>query len=72
MWKRKYRELSPILYQRSSMELGLVAVVATQLWHHTFIDPTLANLPDWRMLSGLASDEHDLEFAQRIPETVAC
>ena len=72
LWKRKYRELSPILYQRSSMELGLVAVVATQLWHHTFIDPTLANLPDWRMLSGLASDEHDLEFAQRIPETVAC
>jgi asparagine synthase (glutamine-hydrolysing) len=72
LWKRKYRELSPILYQRSSMELGLVAVVATQLWHHTFIDPTLANLPDWRMLSGLASDERDLEFAQRIPETVAC
>ena len=26
LWKRKYRELSPLLYQRSSMELGLVAV----------------------------------------------
>lgn len=28
---------------RSSIELGLVAVVATQLWHHLFIDDTLAD-----------------------------
>lgn len=71
LWKRKYRELSPLLYQRSSTELGLVAVVATQLWHHTFIDPTLASLPDWRSLAGLATDEHDLGFAERVPEAVA-
>ena len=56
-----------MLYQRSSMELGLVAVLATQLWHHTFIDPTLANLPDWRTLSGLSSDERDLDFARARP-----
>ena len=71
LWKHKYRELSPLLYQRSSMELGLVAVVATQLWHHTFIDPTLANLPDWRSHSGIASDDRDLGFAERVTETVA-
>ena len=53
------------------MELGLVAVLATQLWHHTFIDPTLANLPDWRSHSGVASDDRDLGFAERVTETVA-
>jgi asparagine synthase (glutamine-hydrolysing) len=71
LWRTKYRELSPFLYQRSSMELGLVAVLATQLWHHTFIDPTLANLPDWRSLSGLSSDDRDLDFAERMPESMA-
>jgi hypothetical protein len=25
--------------------MGLVGVLATQLWHHTFIDPHLADLP---------------------------
>ncbi|MGF1578754.1 MAG: asparagine synthase (glutamine-hydrolyzing) [Gemmataceae bacterium] len=37
-------------YPRTSLEMGLVAVVATQLWHHSFIDPTLADLPDWKTL----------------------
>ena len=27
------------------VEMGLVGVVATQLWHHTFIDGSLADLP---------------------------
>lgn len=52
-WKRDFTRLSGALYQRSSMELGLVAVLATQLWHHTFIDSSLADLPDWRDLAGL-------------------
>lgn len=30
---------------RSSVELGLVGVLATQLWHHTFIDGSLCDLP---------------------------
>jgi hypothetical protein len=25
--------------------MGLVGVLATQLWHHTYIDPGLADLP---------------------------
>jgi asparagine synthase (glutamine-hydrolysing) len=36
--------------------MGLVAVVATQLWHHTFIDPSLADLPDWKTVAS-----HQLE-----------
>jgi asparagine synthase (glutamine-hydrolysing) len=30
--------------QKASVELGLVAVVSTQLWHHLFIDDSLAEL----------------------------
>jgi asparagine synthase (glutamine-hydrolysing) len=30
---------------RLSVEMGLVAVVATQLWHHLFIDGSLSDLP---------------------------
>ena len=33
--------------QRTMVEMGLVGVVATQLWHHTYIDGTLAELPAW-------------------------
>ena len=31
--------------QRVSLEMGLVGVVTTQLWHHTFLDGSLADLP---------------------------
>ena len=31
--------------QRSSVELGLVGVITTQLWHHIFIDSSLADIP---------------------------
>jgi asparagine synthase (glutamine-hydrolysing) len=31
--------------QRASVEMGLAGVVTTQLWHHTFIDGSLAELP---------------------------
>ena len=31
--------------QRVSIEMGLVGVLSTQLWHHTFIDGSLADLP---------------------------
>ncbi len=32
---------------RLSVELGLTAVVATQLWHHLFMGGELAELPTW-------------------------
>jgi asparagine synthase (glutamine-hydrolysing) len=44
--------LRPGSYRRTGVELGLVGVLATQLWHHTFVDPTLADLPGWQ---GVAS-----------------
>jgi len=48
-WRQTYKELSPYASQRTSIEMGLVGVLATQLWHHTFIDSSLADLPacDW-------------------------
>src|SRR2546423_822889 len=32
-------------YARMAIEMGLVGVVATQIWHHTYIDGMLADLP---------------------------
>ncbi|RUP09037.1 asparagine synthase (glutamine-hydrolyzing) [Hyphomicrobium sp.] len=71
-WRGKYQDLSPWGYQRQSGELGLVAVLATQLWHQTYIDPTLANLPDWKTIAGVTPERRDLDFAERVPESVAC
>lgn len=42
-WRKHFRTLWPL--QRISVEMGLVGVLATQLWHHTFIDSNLADLP---------------------------
>jgi asparagine synthase (glutamine-hydrolysing) len=50
-WKNNFRNLKAGSFHRTSVEMGLVAVVATQLWHHTFIDASLADLPDWTTIS---------------------
>jgi asparagine synthase (glutamine-hydrolysing) len=50
-WIQNFRSLRAGSYHRTSIEMGLVAVVATQLWHHTFIDASLADLPDWRTVA---------------------
>ncbi|HZY83681.1 MAG TPA: asparagine synthase C-terminal domain-containing protein, partial [Gemmataceae bacterium] len=44
-WRQAFRGLWKHGAQRTSVEMGLVGVLATQLWHQTFIDPTLADLP---------------------------
>ncbi|MFZ4768331.1 MAG: asparagine synthase (glutamine-hydrolyzing), partial [Roseimicrobium sp.] len=44
-WRKAYRQLRVGSLPRLSVEMGLAAVVATQLWHHTFIEGTLADLP---------------------------
>jgi len=44
-WRKAFRKWRPGSLPRLSLELGLAAVVATQLWHHTFIDGSLADLP---------------------------
>jgi asparagine synthase (glutamine-hydrolysing) len=44
-WRQAFRAMRAGSLPRTMVELGLVGVVATQLWHHLFIDPTLADLP---------------------------
>ncbi len=44
-WRNAFRNLHRWTPQRTSIEMGLVGVLATQLWHHTFIDGSLADLP---------------------------
>src|SRR5262249_46498844 len=34
-WRQAFRQMGPRSLQRTSIEMGLVGVVATQLWHHT-------------------------------------
>ena len=42
---RRFKQMRQRSNQRTMIEMGLVGVVATQLWHHTFIDGSLADLP---------------------------
>jgi asparagine synthase (glutamine-hydrolysing) len=44
-WRHAFRQLRLGSPERLSVEMGLVAVVATQLWHHLFIRPELAEIP---------------------------
>jgi asparagine synthase (glutamine-hydrolysing) len=44
-WQQASRQMRPGANQRTMVEMGLVGVVATQLWHHTYIDGSLADLP---------------------------
>ena len=45
-WRDKVRNGQLKRTEKSSIELGLMAVVSTQLWHHLFIDGSLADLSD--------------------------
>ena len=40
-WRREFRNLRPGSVPRTSIEMGLVGVTATQLWHHTYIEPLI-------------------------------
>jgi asparagine synthase (glutamine-hydrolysing) len=44
-WRQGFRGLRANSGQRLSIEMGLVGVVSTQLWHHTYIESSLADLP---------------------------
>jgi asparagine synthase (glutamine-hydrolysing) len=46
-WRRAFRKMPTGSLQRLSVEMGLVAVVATQLWHHLFIRQELAEVSAW-------------------------
>lgn len=53
-WRQAFRGMRKSSKQRISVEMGLVGVIATQLWHQTFIDPSLADLPH-RAACGVAN-----------------
>jgi asparagine synthase (glutamine-hydrolysing) len=44
-WRKAFRNLGAGSLSRISVEMGLVGVLSTQLWHHTFVDGALADLP---------------------------
>ncbi|HST29800.1 MAG TPA: asparagine synthase (glutamine-hydrolyzing) [Chthoniobacterales bacterium] len=46
-WRRDFRTLRAGSLPRLSVEAGLAAVIATQLWHHLFMGGGLADLPEW-------------------------
>lgn len=47
-WRKAFATLRAGSVPRLSVEMGLAAVVATQLWHHTFIEAGLCSLPAWQ------------------------
>jgi asparagine synthase (glutamine-hydrolysing) len=57
-WRDAYRHMRAGSPQRTMIEMGLVGVISTQLWHHTYIDGSLADLPTAvdHGLSGLSSE----------------
>jgi asparagine synthase (glutamine-hydrolysing) len=44
-WRSGFRKLREGGLARVSVEMGLVGVLATQLWHHLFLDSSLCELP---------------------------
>jgi asparagine synthase (glutamine-hydrolysing) len=44
-WRQRFKAMRPGSMPRISVEMGLVGVLATQLWHQTFIDGSLADVP---------------------------
>ncbi|MBI3467780.1 MAG: asparagine synthase (glutamine-hydrolyzing) [Planctomycetes bacterium] len=44
----QYPRLSQFSLRKLAVEMGLINVIATQIWHHTFIDGSLVELPHWR------------------------
>jgi asparagine synthase (glutamine-hydrolysing) len=46
-WRKEFRKLRAHSLPRLSIEMGLTAVVATQLWHHQFMGGGLADMPEW-------------------------
>jgi asparagine synthase (glutamine-hydrolysing) len=51
-WRRRIETNTVGARQRTIVELGMVGVVASQLWYQTFIDPGLADVPGARRRSG--------------------
>jgi asparagine synthase (glutamine-hydrolysing) len=44
-WGQAFRNMRSGSFRRTLIEMGLVGVVASQLWYHIYIDSSLADLP---------------------------
>jgi asparagine synthase (glutamine-hydrolysing) len=44
-WRQSLHQMRAGSGPRASIEMGLAGVVTTQLWHHTFLDGNLADVP---------------------------
>jgi asparagine synthase (glutamine-hydrolysing) len=56
-WRQAFRTMRTGSPARATLEMGLVGVIATQLWHQTFIDSSLADVPSevrspWSVVRG--------------------
>lgn len=56
-WRNDFRKMRAGSLPRLSVEMGLMAVVATQLWHHLFMGGGLADLPEWSAIATPAATE---------------
>jgi len=53
-WRHAFRGLRAGSKNRVFLEMGLVGVVATQLWHHTYLGGALADLPSQKPALAIA------------------
>jgi asparagine synthase (glutamine-hydrolysing) len=61
-WARETLRNRPrISFQRFVLDMGLIGVISTQLWHHTYCGGGLADLPTWTPAS--VEDSHIAELA---------
>ncbi|MFL6520325.1 MAG: asparagine synthase (glutamine-hydrolyzing) [Chthoniobacterales bacterium] len=56
-WRTDFRKMRAGSLPRLSVEMGLMAVAATQLWHHLFMGGGLADLPEWTAIPTPAAVE---------------
>jgi len=56
-WRTDFRKMRAGSLPRLSVEMGLMAVAATQLWHHLFMGGGLADLPEWMAIPTPAATE---------------
>lgn len=68
-WWEAFRTLKQRSYTRNFLEMGLVAVVSTQLWHQTFIDSSLADLPSrsWEKKPAQAMGSNGVKLSGSVP-----
>ena len=65
-WRKDFRKMRAGSLPRLSVEMGLMAVTATQLWHHLFMGGGLADLPEWSVVPTPAAIEAEVASAPRL------